>query len=296
MFQELETIHQRPEPFERYTARELWTDPYTSEQMLQYHLDEEGHIASRSAAFIDRSVEWITSRFNVSKATSIADFGCGPGLYTSRLARTGAEVTGIDFSARSIQHAEEEANRHGLQIRHVNEDYLEFDTDERFDLVLMITCDLCALSPAQRQQMLGKFTRILRAGGAVLLDVYSLAAFHQRRESARYELIERDGFWSPERHYEFLTTFKYDRERVVLDKHTIVEATRVRTIYNWFQYFNADTLRSELAASGLEVEDLYGDVAGSHFDSNAQEFAVVARRALQGVVYPSHSSREGGSL
>lgn len=288
MFQELERINQRPEPFELYTARQLWTDAYTSEQMLHYHLDENGDIASRSAAFIDRSVEWITSRFNVSSATSIADFGCGPGLYTSRLARTGAKVTGIDFSARSIQQAAQEATRGGLPIRYVTEDYLEFDTDEHFDLVLLITCDLCALSPAQRHQMLGKFSRILKPGGAVLLDVYSTAAFDQRQELARYELIERDGFWSADRHYEFLTTFTYEPERVVLDKYTIVEAERVRTIYNWFQYFDADTLRSELAAEGLEIENLYGDVAGSDFDPNAQEFAVVAGR-------PAASSTESGT-
>ena len=281
MFQELDRLNKRPEPFECYTARELWTDAYTSEQMLRYHLDEKGDIASRSAAFIDRSVEWIVSRFEVSSATSIADFGCGPGLYTSRLARTGAKVTGIDFSARSIQHAEEEAQKDGIPFRYVTGDYLEYDTEERFDLVLMITCDFCALSPAQRQLLLGKFSRILKPGGAVLLDVYSTAAFDQRQESARYALIERDGFWSPDRHYEFLTTFKYESERVVLDKYTIVEAERVRTIYNWFQYFDADALGNELAAKGLEVENLYGDVAGSDFDSNAQEFAVVASKPTQ---------------
>lgn len=278
MFQELDRINRRPKPFELYTARELWTDAYTSEQMLRYHLDKKGDIASRSAAFIDRSVEWIASRFNVSSATSIADFGCGPGLYTSRLARTGAKVTGIDFSARSIQHAEEEARKDGTPVRYVTGDYLEFDTEERFDLVLMITCDFCALSPAQRQLMLGKFFQVLKPGGSLLLDVYSTAAFDQRRESTRYELIERDGFWSPDRHYEFLSTFKYEPERVVLDKYAIVEADRVRTIYNWFQYFEADALRSELAARGLAAENLYGDVAGSDFDSNAQEFAVVASK------------------
>ena len=38
MFRELEAINARPGPFEVYSARELWTDPHTSEQMLAYHL------------------------------------------------------------------------------------------------------------------------------------------------------------------------------------------------------------------------------------------------------------------
>ena len=278
MFQELEEICRRPEPFEFYTASDLWTEPYISEQMLPFHLDENGSIASRTAAFIDRSVAWIVSRFEVSNETNIADFGCGPGLYTSRLARNQARVTGIDFSPRSIQHAIEEADREGLSIHYVNRDYLAFETEERFDLVLMITCDFCALSPAQRQQMLGKFFRILRPGGRVLLDVYSTAAFDRRKEAARYEVSPVDGFWSPHRYYEFLNTFKYERQQVVLDKYTVVEANRLRTIYNWFQYFDPDAIESEFEACGLKVTGVHANVAGDVCDPEADEFAVVAEK------------------
>ena len=116
MFEELERINSRPKPFEFYTASDLWTDEHTSKQMLSYHLNEEVDVSSRNAAFIDRSVEWIASHFNVRDGTKIADFGCGPGLYASRLARKQADVTGVDFSKRSIQHAQEVASSEGLSI------------------------------------------------------------------------------------------------------------------------------------------------------------------------------------
>jgi len=34
MYNKLESINSRPEPFQYYTADELWTDEYTSKQML----------------------------------------------------------------------------------------------------------------------------------------------------------------------------------------------------------------------------------------------------------------------
>jgi 2-polyprenyl-3-methyl-5-hydroxy-6-metoxy-1,4-benzoquinol methylase len=68
-------------------------------------------------------------------------------LYTERLAKCGANVTGIDFSKRSIEYAMDVAAREQLNIRYVNQNYLEFETEDRFDLVLMIMCDFCALSP-----------------------------------------------------------------------------------------------------------------------------------------------------
>jgi len=107
MFDALERIHAKPEPFAFYTADDLWTDEHTSAKMLAFHLDASGDVASRNAAFIDRSVEWIVSRFSIDRGVRIADFGCGPGLYATRLARFGARVTGIDFSKRSIGYAKE---------------------------------------------------------------------------------------------------------------------------------------------------------------------------------------------
>lgn len=279
MFRQLEEIAARPKPFERYTASDLWTDPHISKRMLSYHLNEELDVASRRTAFIDRSVEWIASRFDVGAGTRVADFGCGPGLYATRLARRNARVTGIDFSTRSIDHAAEAASEEGLSIEYVNQDYLAFETEERFHLVMMIMCDFCALGPDQRRALLRTFCGILEPAGSVLFDVYSLTAFARREEAARYEENLLDGFWSPERYFGFLNTFKYEHEKVVVDKYTIIERTRTRTIYNWLQHFSPEALTRELAQCGLVVESLHADVAGAPFDPDSTEFAVVARKA-----------------
>ncbi len=278
MFEEIENINTRPEPFEFYTASDLWTDEHTSKQMLTYHLNEDIDMSSRNAGFINRSVEWIASRFNVGAGTKIADFGCGPGLYTTRLAKKQADVTGIDFSKGSIQYAQEVAIREGLSIHYVNQNYLEFETDDRFRLVLMIMCDFCALSPTQRKKILNKFHTILQPEGSVLLDVYSLTAFDQLEEAATYEADLLHGFWSPNKYYGFLNTFKYEEEKVVLDKYTLIEAARTRTVFNWLQYFSPEALESEFGECGFTIEKLYSDVAGSPFDPETKEIAVVAKK------------------
>jgi 2-polyprenyl-3-methyl-5-hydroxy-6-metoxy-1,4-benzoquinol methylase len=278
VFEELENINTRPDPFEFYTASDLWTDEHTSEQMLKFHLNEDIDVSSRNAEFIDRSVEWMTSAFKIGAGTKIADFGCGPGLYATRLAKKQAEVTGIDFSKRSIQYAQEVATREGLLIHYVNQNYLEFETDDRYHLVLMIMCDFCVLSPNQRKKMLTKFHTFLEPGGLVVLDVYSLNAFEQREERAVYEANLLNGFWSPNKYYGFQNTFKYEQEKVVLDKYTIIEADRTRTIYNWFQYFSPETLEREFTQCRFTIEKVFSDIAGTPFDSKANEFAVVAKK------------------
>jgi len=279
MFEELERINERPEPFQFYTASDLWTDEHTSRKMLSFHLNEAIDVSSRNAEFINRSVEWIASEFNIGRDFKVADFGCGPGLYAASLAKRGASVTGIDFSQRSINYAKEVAAREQLKINYVNQNYLEFEIEDRFDLVLMIMCDFCALSPTQRKEILSKFHRILKPGGSVLLDVYSLSAFEQREEAAAYEVKQPNGFWSPNKHYVFLNTFIYDKEKVILDKYTIIEPERTRKVYNWLQYFAPEDLEREFVDTGFYVKGIYSDVAGNRYNQSSGEFAVIANKA-----------------
>lgn len=278
MFKQLEDINSRPEPFEFYTAADLWNDDHTSQQMLAYHLNTDIDVSSRRGAFIDQSVEWIKSHFSVGTDTRIADFGCGPGLYASRLAKLGASVTGIDFSAQSIEHARDEAEQSGLSIEYINQNYLDFETEDRFDIILMIMCDFCALSPSQRMALLTKFHSILSPDGSVLLDVYSLNAFKQREEAASYGENLLNSFWSAEKYYGFLSSFKYEEVKVVLDKYTIVEAERTRTVYNWLQYFSSESLQSEFEKAGFAQHAFYSDVAGTPFDESGSEFAIVGKK------------------
>jgi SAM-dependent methyltransferase len=278
MFKELERINERPKPFQFYTASDLWTDEHTSKQMLSFHLNEAIDVSSRNAEFITRSVDWIATEFNIGRGYKIADFGCGPGLYAARLAKRGANVTGIDFSGSSIEYAKGIAAREQLNISYVNQNYLEFETEDQFDLVLMIMCDFCALSPTQRKGLLRKFHEILKPRGSVLLDVYSLSAFEQKEEVTTYEVNQLNGFWSPNKYYGFLNTFKYDEEKVALDKYTIIELDRTRKVYNWLQYFAPEDLEREFIESGFSVTGLYSNVAGTPYDCKSAEFAIIASR------------------
>lgn len=278
LFLDLEKINQRPEPFEFYTASELWTDERTSAQMLSFHLNEDVDLSSRNIRFIDRSVAWLVGHLGIIHGTRVADFGCGPGLYTLRLAERGADITGIDFSTRSIEYARNQATTSGLDINYIHKNYLEFDTADQFDIVLMIMCDFSALSPIQRKKLLLKFSSILNPGGHVVLDVHSMAAFENYIKQSRYAMNLQNGFWSSEPYYGFLNTFKYEKEKVTLDKYTIVERTRTWVIYNWLQYFSVEGLKDEFQDAGLTIAEVYSDVAGTPYDAKAGEFAVVATK------------------
>jgi SAM-dependent methyltransferase len=276
MFNELLEINKRPKPFEYYTASELWANEHTSQKMLEYHLNESIDVSSRNINFINKSVEWIISHFSLNTDSEIIDLGCGPGLYTTRFAKNAIKVTGVDFSKRSIEYAKHAATNDHLNIDYINTNYLEYESPNKFDLVIMIMCDYCALSPNQRKLMLNKFKKILKQNGAILLDVYSLNFYNNREENAIYEFNQLSNFWSANDYYSFQNTFKYDKEKVILDKYTIIEKSRKHVVYNWLQYFSIGAIKNEFEENGFSIVEVFSDVTGSDYKNDSLEFAIVA--------------------
>lgn len=278
MFKELKEINKKPRPFEFYTAEELWADPYISKKMLEYHLNESVDAASRNRRFIDRSASWIIENFNLSKNTSVIDFGCGPGLYTIQFANAGAAVTGIDFSINSLSYAEKKAKENQVTINYVHNNYLNYITDKKFDLITMIMCDFAALSPIQRNSLLQKFHNLLKPNGSIILDVYSLNYYYKKQEQAIYEFNQMDRFWNSDDYYSFLNTFKYEDEKLLLDKYTIFTKKEKYRIYNWIQCFSKEMIIEEFDKAGLRIENFYADVSGNIYNNEINEFAIVAQK------------------
>ena len=276
MFDELQAFAARPVPFCATTTELLWADPHISEHMLGYHLDGTVDISSRTTDFIDRSVDWLTGTVGVGVGTRVLDLGCGPGLYSNRLAAVGADVTGVDFSAGSISYARETAPSGSGQVTYVQGNYLDIVIPGTFDIAFMIMCDFCALSPEQRGRLLRRLRTLLGSGGRFIFDVYGLPALAAREETRSFTANPEGGFWSPDSYFEFMHSFTYESERVTLDKYDIFEATRSRTVYNWLQHYDVRALEAELRGHGFELTALMADLAGTPFDPDGAEFAVIS--------------------
>ncbi len=279
LFDKLEGIVKKPKPFEHYTSPQLWNDPHISKSMLDAHLDPDHDVASFRKEFIDKAVNWMTSRFKLSKESRICDFGCGPGLWTTRFAELGATVTGIDLSERSIRYAQETAQKKNLTIRYILQDYLQLSMDEQFDLIIMISYDFSVLSSDQRETLLHIFHTLLSENGTVLLDASSLEAFNDASEKADHEYSSVGGFWSSEPYHLFTSSFKYERENLLCDKYAVIEKEREFTIYIWNQCYSVESLRKVFEENGFQIIEVLSDVSGKPFRVDSRRIAIVAMKS-----------------
>jgi len=248
----------KPALYEKGTAV-MWTDPYISEQLLQVHLNPDIDLASRKPATIEKTVEWILSQVKGAEL-NVLDLGCGPGLYTEKLARAGHNVTGVDFSTRSIEYAKQSAKSKGLAINYLRQDYLKLDVPPAsFDLVTLIYTDLGVLIPEERDKLLENVMTTLKPGGIFIFDVLNDTDLEEKVSPKSWE-ASRGGFWRKGPYVALSESLLYKNKKIMLSQHIVQDETSTEVYRFWTQFFSDKDLKNILQESGFRNHTFHRDV------------------------------------
>jgi len=264
-------LYERGEPV-------FWDDPHISVGLLDAHLSPDTEAASRHPETIDAIVNWLLDFLALPPGAAWLDLGCGPGLYTSRLAERGLTVTGVDFSRRSITYAREEAARRGLPVTYRCENYLALEDTARYDVASLIYGDFCPLFPNDRAALLDRVHRALKPGGRFVFDLTTPRhhMLHGLRSNWRAE--PEGGFWRPGPHLLLERGFTYPND-IFLDQHIIVEPDGRQSVYRfWTQAYTPERIAAELGAHRFRVAALWGDLLGTPYTNESEWLGVVTER------------------
>lgn len=237
----------------------MWTDDHISRQLLEIHLNPDIDLASRRRASIKSTVDWISRIVNLKKM-NILDLGCGPGLYAELMTERGHKVTGVDFSKNSIEYARNEAIKKNLDIKYVNQNYLELCEENEYDLIMMIFTDFGVLIPEARKILLQKVCRALKPGGAFVFDVLRDKDIEMKVAEKSWKM-EESGFWKNRPHLVLSDSYYYPKEKVVLYQHIVIDNSENFNVYRfWTHFFTPDELKKVLVQEGFEKIECYNNV------------------------------------
>ena len=228
----------------------MWTDPHISKQLLDVHLNQDTDLASRKHDTIDTTIRWILGQADTTPL-DILDLGCGPGLYTKRLAKQGHGVTGMDISDNSIRYANN--NHSGLNITYIHQDYLTLNEKNRWDLIMMIFTDLGVLFPGQREELISRVYRALQPGGVFIFDVMNPRWFRNQVPARSWE-ASPGGFWKDHPYLALSESFIYEDESVVLNQHMVIDDRGGAEIYRFYAHsFSHDDLNTMMLPYGFKT-------------------------------------------
>jgi len=242
---------QKPELYDPGDAV-MWTDDHISKQLLEVHLNPEIDLATRKPESIEKTIEFIL-KFCDRLGMDILDLGCGPGIYTEKLALQGHQITGIDFSRNSIAYAKDQAKEKNLSIEYLCQNYLELEFNNGFDLIFIIYTDFGVLVPKERDRLLENIYNALKPGGAFIFDVINYRNLDKKFQEHQSWKIENGGFWKKQPYIELSNGFPYPDDKVFLNQHTVIdENDHYKTYRFWTHYFNNDILIPMLTDKGFE--------------------------------------------
>lgn len=255
----------------------FWDDEHISKHMLAAHLDPDCDSASRKQAGIIASVNWISELCGGSEKKKLLDLGCGPGIYAELLAEKGFQVTGIDFSKRSINYAIDSSNKKHLNITYHYQNYLHINYDEEFDVAILIYCDFGVLSPENRSILLRKTYRALKPGGILILDAFN-EPYVKSFEEIQNISYQPGGFWAAEPYALIQRNHYYRESRNTLEQYLVITENNCKCYNIWNQIYTQDMFAKEVTEVVFETVSFFDDVQGKEYTCLANTICGVFRK------------------
>ena len=242
-----------------------WNDPDFSRRMLNEHLSQEHDAASRRFEIIDKHIEWIHNQVLKGNPTRILDLGCGPGLYTSRLARLGHRCVGIDFSPASIAYAREQAEKAGLECTYIQQDIRTADYGDEYGLVMSIFGEFNVFRPGEARGILEKACRALVPNGFLLFEPHTFEAVVKIGEQPSSWYSAEKGLFSEEPHLCLEENFWDTENNVAIQRYYVIDAATggVARYSSSMQAYTNEEYRSLLAKCGFGKVVFYPSLGGS---------------------------------
>ncbi len=242
-----------------------WEEPAFSRRMLLQHLNQAHDAASRRFETIDRHLEFIRRVALPRPGGRVLDLGCGPGLYTQRLAEQGFDCLGIDIGPASIEYAVAQARALADRCHYVQGDLREADFGTNYDLVMFLFGDFNPFPREQALEILRRCSVSLAPGGRVLLEVHSYEAIRDRGLSPTRWTAHESAVFSDSPHLRLDQQFWLEDSAHAVGRHWIVDAaTGVTTKYGWTMRAYTDAeYEALLAEGGLKLIARYANLTGT---------------------------------
>jgi SAM-dependent methyltransferase len=257
-----------------------WHDAAFSERMLAEHLSQEHDAASRRTETIDRQIAWIHESILGGQPTKVLDLCCGPGLYTSRLARLGHACVGIDYSPAAIAHARAEAKAEGLACQYRQADIRHAAFGSGYDLALLIYGELNVFPPGQAADILENVWRALADGGILVLEPHTFEAVRRMGERSPRWQSAADGLFGATPHLVLQEHFWEPSAQVATTRYFVVAAAdgSVTRYAQSMQAYSEAAYRDLLRTRGFVDITFYPSLTGTPEPSTSDFCAIVARK------------------
>ena len=149
------------------------------------------------------------------------------------------------------------------------------DYIDRFDVITLIYCDFGVLSTDDRSILLKKAYKALKAGGKLILDVFTPIQHQQKKENRTWSYSPTGGFWDKQPYMCLETFYRYDEDNTVLEQSIVINETSYECYNIWEHCFTKKAFIEEAQAAGFIKFEFYADMTGNACGKNDRVLCAV---------------------
>jgi SAM-dependent methyltransferase len=216
-------------------------------------------------------VEALESLLEISPGSHILDLCCGVARHSLEFTRRGYRVTGVDRTGKYLEQARKQAKEEGLTIDFVEEDIRNFCRPKTFDCAVNLFTSFGYFEdPEDDRKVIRNMYTSLKPGGRFLIDVMG-------KEVLAQVFQERD--WRETEDFILLEERKISRNWSWIENRWITfRGTERRGFRFGHRLYSAVELSNLMSDCGFGSVDVFGDLTGEPYDTNARRLVVVGRR------------------
>jgi SAM-dependent methyltransferase len=269
----------KPEPWAE-GEKIPWNDPAFSARMLTEHLSQAHDAASRRYEVVDRQIAWIHGHLLGGTPTQVLDLGCGPGLYTSRLAQLGHTCRGIDFGPASVAYAREQADQGGLACTYDLHDLRTAEYGSGYGLVMLIFGEFNVFRTEDARRIVRKAHAALAPGGLLVLEPHTFDAVEEIGRAPSSWYSSPSGLFSETPHLVLMENLWDAEARIAIERYFVVDAATgaVERHASSMQAYTDAAYRTLLEDCGFADVAFYPSLTGAAEGATPGLLAVVAKK------------------
>lgn len=229
--------------------------------------------AERCGEAAQREVDQAAALLGIAPGARVLDLCCGPGRHSLELARRGFAVTGVDRTAAYLDRAARLAADESLSLELVRSDARSFVRPDAFDGAINLYTSFGYFeTEVDELAVLANIHASLKPGAAFVIELNGKESL-VRRFQPRTWYPNADG-----------TAFLLEEREVrngwgyIDNCWRVLDASGCREFRFSIRVYSGCELQSLLRRAGFARVSLFGSLAGTRYDHEAERLVAVARK------------------
>lgn len=230
-----------------------------------------------------KNTGFLLKELRIGEGETLLDVGCGQGRYSLAFAKNGLKVTGLDASDALISEANRLAQEMALSVEWIVGDMRRIPFENDFDGATLVDAFGFFEDDSENREVIQQISKALKPGARLVLVVVN-----GQRILNNFRAVDKEekGDLTVEINRVLLT-----QPRAMKEVLRFTDGSSESTYDRYQRLYSAEELSELVSKAGFHILDIYGDLAGLHFDpGSSEEIVLVAERSTRG--HGSGSSRK----